>query len=539
MSVETSTPPHVAVPAGSDARTDHREGGRRSRRLRTVGLASTVGAVVAAAVLGTRVPGLLLLGAAAVPVLAAILIRTRGDAVSWLTLVVAATFLIPAKLVVAGPLKSAGSPALLLSLLLCLLWALSRGLTPTLPRGSSPRAGRILLLCYALASLTALLAATSRPLSAIESAGVTRAILATLGLLGVGLLAADAIDDLDRLTTLAFRVLLGGSFSAAVGIVQFFDAGFRYVDIVHLPFFVINGAVEDEEVRSNFRRVTGSAAHPIEFGVVTAMLLPLALHFALAPRPSGRRSVARICLLLLALSIPMAVSRGAILTALVGILALVPIWTWRRRLNIAVVGLAGLVLMRSSIPGLLGTVLALFKYVGEDPSTTGRTSDYARVDELYVQHPLTGLGLGTFDPLQYFYLDNQFLGSLLEGGIVLFLAFVVLLVGTMVLARRVGALGGDGDRIRELSQALLAIVAAFAAASLTFDSLGFAQSRTVLFLAVGMTGGLWRLLTRPGGLRPDEAQRRAMRPRHHRVQPGSERPAAAPPVLEPQLSARR
>ncbi len=79
---------------------------------------------------------------------------------------------------------------------------------------------------------------------------------------------------------------------------------------------------------------------------------------------------------------------------------------------VAVVGL------RLAIPGLVGTLYSLFSNLQNDPSVSGRTSDYAVVLGLFDQHAILGRGLFTFVPRYYRILDNQYLMILVELGVV-------------------------------------------------------------------------------------------------------------------------
>ncbi|WP_418606295.1 O-antigen ligase family protein [Georgenia sp. SUBG003] len=101
----------------------------------------------------------------------------------------------------------------------------------------------------------------------------------------------------------------------------------------------------------------------------------------------------------------------------------------RERLNLLVVALGALVLVRATLPGLLGTITGFFLGAAEDDSVTARLDDYPVVDKFFAESPWIGRGLGTFLPEEYVLLDNQYLMSLVEGGIVLLgatIAFFVL-----------------------------------------------------------------------------------------------------------------
>ena len=156
-------------------------------------------------------------------------------------------------------------------------------------------------------------------------------------------------------------------------------------------------------------------------------------------------------------------------------------------------GLIGLGALPSAVPGLLGTVRSLFRDVGTDPSIAGRTDDYQAVPALMEGHWWLGRGLGTFLPDTYFYLDNQYLGSLIQGGVVGLTAFIALLVVGLGVARGVRRRTTD-PALRSEGQALAATIAALAVAALAFDALSFRQSAFLLFLVIGCAGAHWSLV---------------------------------------------
>ena len=145
-----------------------------------------------------------------------------------------------------------------------------------------------------------------------------------------------------------------------------------------------------------------------------------------------------------------------------------------------VVGGVGLLGMSVVVPGLLGTIKGLFLNAGSDPSTQGRTADYAPVLRYVAESPLSGRGFGTFIPGIYRTLDNQYLGLLVETGVLGVLAFLMLVVGTVVVAGQVRRRSTD-DQTRDLAQCLKAGIVVIAVDAATFDALGL---RGVLGAAV-------------------------------------------------------
>ena len=329
-----------------------------------------------------------------------------------------------------------------------------------------------------------------RALSPLESGGANRTAIGLAAMAGIALLAADGIGTRARLDALLRRVVVAGAFFASLGILQF-TVGVDLAGRLTLPFLQLNQALDGIAERADFRRVQATAMHPIEFGVVLAMLLPLALHYAFAA-PAGRpRWRAWLPVMLIGIAIPMSLSRGATLGLAVGLLLLVPAWSVAAPVHDGP-GPAGRRRRRCSgvswAPGRGRRCSAM-------SGTTqhhGATEDYDYVSLFIARSPAFGRGLGTFNPLQYDYLDNQYLGTLVETGFVGLAALLALFltgIGVAVLARR----RSTDATTRMLGQTLVACIAVAVATYATFDGLSFAICTGLLFLLIGCAGALWRL----------------------------------------------
>jgi O-antigen ligase len=189
----------------------------------------------------------------------------------------------------------------------------------------------------------------------------------------------------------------------------------------------------------------------------------------------------------------MAQSRSGIIVILVAGVVLLTAWPRdvQRRLLwwLPVYALA----MRVVFPGLLGTIRNLFLNFGTDPSVTSRTDDYARIPQFIDQHPFFGRGFQTFLPKDFFFVDNQYIISVIETG------FVGLAVTLMLFATAIGLAfqarrWALDDEERLLGQTMMASIAGAAFAFATFDFLSFELAAGVLFLLFGCAGALWRLL---------------------------------------------
>jgi O-antigen ligase len=312
-----------------------------------------------------------------------------------------------------------------------------------------------------------------------------------LGWIGVALLAADGIPTLERLEAVRRRLVAGGGVIAAVGGLQFFT-GFDLAG--HLAFPGLTTASSSYTSllqRDEFNRPMATATHPIEFGVVLAMLLPLALHGAIHAE-AGKRFRGWLPVGLIMIVLPMTVSRSAVLGMVVVGVVVLPVWPAMWRVwALLVVGLLS-VALRAVVPGLIGTLTNLVSSIGSDSSTVTRTNDYAVIGEALGAMPWFGQGFGTYLPQTYRILDNQYLLSLVETGLVGLVVLLVVLMSGWVMARKARKASTD-PVVRHLAQCFAASMAVAMASYATFDAFSFPMAASLTFLCLGCSGALWRM----------------------------------------------
>ena len=424
----------------------------------------------------------------------------RLDGTSILSLFAVALMVVPNRQVI-GPLGGAGSPAGVVGLV-CLFWWVGDQVRRPQATDLGFQPVRAALLGFGFAIGASYVAATIRPIDATELSTATLGAVLLAGWAGVLLVAHDGIATMDRLLTLARRLVALGGGMAALGIIQFVT-GQALVDRVVIPGLTANHGVGGLMVREGFSRPAATASHPIEYGAVVAMLLPVALALAMADR---QRSAFRRWLpvgLMLA-CIPLSISRSALLAAAVGTALVVGTWPpFQRRL--AVLGLmAASVVVYVAVPGMLGSLLGLFARIGSDTSALSRTGSYEIAVDFVARAPVFGRGFSTFLP-EYRILDNQYLGLAVETGLVGLTAFVTLLVAGLLAARR--AKSAAADRLTaQLATGLIGAVAAGAVTLALFDGLSFAMMAGVLFLVLGLCGASRRLLVDGAPLVPPRSR---------------------------------
>jgi O-antigen ligase len=398
-----------------------------------------------------------------------------------------ALLLIPSTLIFA-PLGAAGTPAQILGLAAAAWWlGVQLNRSDAAPR--PPIRTRAAMAAFGLAMLFSYVSAARRPIEALEVSSADRGLILVASWTGLVLLTTDGLvsrHDLSRL----LRFLVGCmALEAALGVVQYVTHT-SYVDQVQIPGLTTQQVLSSVYDRNGLARTAGTATHPIEFGVVLTMMLPLALHFGLTDTHRSRFArwapVVAICA-----ALPMTMSRSAFLGLAVVLVILLPSWPAARRRTAYLAVVVGLGAVYLLLPGVLGTMLRLFTGISDDDSARSRTDSYGLAFDFVSQHPLFGRGISTFLP-SYRILDNQYLGLLIEAGIVGLLALLALLVTTLVVARRLSRSLPEAED-RSLARSLMAAVASAAFACATFDAFGFPQVSGMLFFLIGAVGALYRL----------------------------------------------
>ena len=422
-------------------------------------------------------------------------LRHGIDVVMFVTLFLVLLFAIPANYVVRQGFGGLGAPAVLVAFGAAAWWLLGT-LYPKsgLHRGTQPM--RVALFALLASVLVTFGLAYRGALVPADARAADRGLLFMAAMAGLALLIADGVDTLDRLVTLFRRLVLAASLIALVGIVEY-EMKHNFVSTVYnqVPFLSLSKLVNFAGISTQFtsiRRVSGTAIHPIEFGVVLAMALPFAAHFALMDdERSGLRRWWKVVVILIAELT--AQSRSGLLVILIAALVLMPAWPRAVRRQIYILSVPCLIAARLAFPGLLGTIRNLFLNVGEDSSTQSRIARYPMIFHFISQRPLFGRGFQTFDAHVFFPVDNQYLMSLIETGIVGTLVFAALLVTGITLAAK-SARWAANDEERLLARTLTASIAGVSVAFATFDFFSFTMATGTFFLLLGSSGALWRIM---------------------------------------------
>ncbi|GAA2867123.1 hypothetical protein GCM10010517_26650 [Streptosporangium fragile] len=401
--------------------------------------------------------------------------------------------LAPARLVFRGlpfsltPADAAG--------LFAALWWFCAHLTTTLAAAKGPNPVRTALFAYTAAMLATYGYATAAYLPPDELDMADHSIVLVVATVGVGLLACDGIRGRERLDFVLRCLVVAGAAVGVIAALQFVLA-FDLTKYLTFPGFRFTSELPAIFERNTLRRVAGTTGHPIELGVVCAMIIPIALHYAFGARDRGEPSLRWwLCAALIGAGLMFSVSRSAVLGMAVVSAVLVTGWPARRRMWAAVGGVGFLAVMKVAVPGLLSVFLGLFTSLSSDSSIQYRTHDYAVAAAEIGNHPWIGRGLGTWYAPKHLIFDNQYILSLVETGVIGLVTFAGIFLTGIWAALRVRRLSSD-PAVRDLGLTLAACLVVPLVGAATFDLRSFATVTGLSFLIIGAAGSLLRTTRR-------------------------------------------
>lgn len=422
-----------------------------------------------------------------------------ADAATLVAVFVVLQFALPSTLVLKYvPLSL--SPAAVIALGLGVLWACTQ-MTTTLGAAKGTHPVRTALFLYACAVLASYGKASFGYLPDDERAVGDHAVLMALAMICVALAVCDGVRTRARIYFVLRVIVVAAAWVALVGIIQYVLL-FDLTSYLRLPGTEFSERYALVLVRAGLPRVSGTTEHPIEFGVLCAMVLPLALHLAFTSQRSPRRPTGWwACVGLIATGLMFSASRSAILALTsVGLVLLVG-WSGRRRVTMIAAGAVFLVFIKLTAPGLLGTLVGLFRNAGSDDSVRYRTHDYEIAGEAIAANPWLGRGIGTWYAPKRIVFDNQYLLTLVDNGIIGLAAVLGIVFATMycarrviVLSRRPAALSGTGMSDGDLALALGASMAAVLTTYVTFDFASFSTVNSTMYLLAGLSAALLRVV---------------------------------------------
>ncbi|QUQ68420.1 O-antigen ligase family protein [Kutzneria sp. CA-103260] len=415
--------------------------------------------------------------------------RSLADGATLVCIFVAVLMLVPARLVFKGiPLSL--TPGNVAALFAGICWVCAQ-LTLTLGMAKGRTPVRTGLFVYMIAVVMSYGYANYGPLPADEVKLSDHAIVLVAGNCAVALMMNDGVRGLIRLDKVLKTGVVCGAGVALVGCCQFL----LKLDLT--KYMVLPGlrATSDDsavQTRDALARVAGTTGHPIEFGVLCAMLLPLAAHFAFQAKQRGEPALRWwICCGIIAAGMMFSVSRSAVLSILGAAVVLFLGWPAKRRWYTLLVGAVFLGVIKVAVPSLLGALVDLFANIGNDSSISHRTYASAVAAKQISLHPLFGHGPGTWYAGKHEVFDNQYILSTVETGFVGVAAFASIFLCAFYSALRARYLSKDPGA-RDLALTICACLVAPLIGSATFDLLGFATVTGFTFVLVGAAGSLLR-----------------------------------------------
>ncbi len=425
--------------------------------------------------------------------------RTGWDAGNVLIIYFLILLVVPSNRAIEA-LGGAGAPAALFALVLLPWWGwyhLQRSARMLPDRIQPVRMAMFILLGCIMASYAA---GALRAMTLAESNALNLGLVRTAAFASVLFLASDGIPTRERLIRLLHWCCLLGGIYAALGILQFIT-DHSFVANLTIPGLSVSdfGALQE---RGGFSRPSSTARNPLEYAFVLSMLFPVSISLALHDR-SRHIFLRWFPVAAMAMAATLSVSRSAIIGLVVAVAVLFPFWSPQVRRRAGIAALSLLVIVWVAVPGMMGTVRGLFG--GEEASLKSRTDSYDIVWTFWQMNPVFGRGLGTFLP-EYRILDNQYLVSLLDTGIVGLAAFIAVPVTAFFVALTARRRYSEQVYVH-LGPGLAAGVAAGTLLTGFFDALSFPQAAGSFFLLMGVCGAYWRLRDLPSVPAPDRPER--------------------------------
>jgi len=297
-------------------------------------------------------------------------------------------------------------------------------------------------------------------------------------------------DSRDITWALRLIVLVAAG-TALLGVAEFVTGTnvFRHLD-AFLPF--LRPAEPDlllqVMVRGGNPRIAGSSNHPIAYGALLSMVLPVCIHFWLTARSLGERFVFAASAGLMGVAILLTGSRTGLVGLIVG-MGLIAIQepAWRKHLVLASIILAFAVHM--AVPGLLRHTLAAItpgyiakNELGSATTGSGRLEDYPVMFAEFVRRPLLGRAVGTYDSVRYGFIDNQYLLFLVEMGLAGIAALLWLYYRSTSWFAAAAKHAKDTERGLLFAMSASALI--FAIVTATFDVFAFPQVTYLYFIFI-------------------------------------------------------
>lgn len=399
----------------------------------------------------------------------------------------------PSYLVATGPLRMIGSPVKFIAFGILFIgvigFAATRNAT-LLPIQRQLNPGIIAILLFGVLRIVVWGAENATTSSDVRQSQ-TAYFLLTIAIVGLTLYTMLVVRTYEQRSLVLAWLLAGLAISCIVGLLQNLAAIDLVPEITPTGFINTPQEAPYEDVRGGATRARGTAGHPIEFAALTAVAVPLALHFARYAKRRRFRIASALTAVIALLAVPTGISRSGIVALLA--VFLVYIWSLTVRqiaTGIVVMALAIAIQLLTkplTLQALWGSVTG----ASEDSSVLARVDRTTRVLDTFSEHPIFGLGPGFGAGRSYGILDNQWFTMIVTGGIVGLASMIVLTAfGFAGLASALRS--SDSAPERGQAYALGAVFSGLIASSFTFDLFSFQQGTYTLFIVFGLLWSSYR-----------------------------------------------
>ncbi len=457
-----------------------------------------ISVLVMAWTLSTGEPSKALVMGSAVAIGLVLLARPLTRWQTMLSIFVLCIIFIPIRRYTMGGVGVQLEPYRIVAALLIFAWVTSLLIDPRVRTRKSGLGGPLLLLLLAVVASDVVNLQTAR--THLVESNMVKTDTFFLSWIFVFLIVVSLVRT-EETRERMLRLLVGST--AVLACFAVYEARTQYNVFDHLnsfipllkPYFL-----GDNPLRQGRWRSYGSAEVPIALGALFALLLPFA--FYLLKKTKERRWMFAVAALL-AGTVSTVSRTAAIMVAVIAIVYLVLRFRDVKRFWPAIIPLV--IVIHFAMPGAIGTLVSTFHPQGglvaeQSATATDQARRLARATIALRQieaHPFLGLGFGTNistgtnsnAPI----LDDQWLGNLLDAGILGTLAWIWLFARFI---RRTGreARRDDSDR-SWLMAAYCASITAFAVGMFTYDAFSFIQEAIVMFILLGL--GCSALLEQP------------------------------------------
>lgn len=321
------------------------------------------------------------------------------------------------------------------------------------------------------------------------------------------------IVSVRALHLLVSAIVVGASVSAAFALIILLT-GVDLAAVVRPPLTRMAGAsIGDGLMRQGMLRPAGAAGHPLELAFVLSIAFPLTVTLVAMSRPGARRWFNIACCGLIGAGLLVSLSRSALVAAVAAVLVMAIFWPAdRARRLLGTLG-AGAVATLLLSPALISTIVTVFATSGKDDSVHSRARAIEYSIDMVARSPWLGCGDGCLAGRFHPYIDNQYLGRMLEGGVLGVTSFVIFLGAAAIAAARAAQLlrnptsQADGAA-RDLAIGLVGAMVPILMITAVLDTAGFPQAWTLMWNVVALSWASSRLARRrhdelaAGGISP-------------------------------------